>query len=60
MRDMKKALMKINTFFLINDELRKQYNEILDKVNNNIKKGFDSETVYNEKYLKTKIKSYLK
>ena len=55
MRDMKKALMKINTFFLINGELRKQYNEILDKVNNNIKKGFDSETVYNEKYLKTKI-----
>ena len=36
----------------------KKYNEIWDKVNNSIKKGFDSEHVYNEKYLKTKIKYY--
>ena len=29
-----------------------------EKVSSNIKKEFDSEHVYNEKYLKTKIKSY--
>ena len=28
------------------------------KVSNTIKKGFDSEPVYNEKYLRNKIKSY--
>ena len=28
------------------------------KVSNSIKKGFDSETKYNKKYLKFKIKSY--
>ena len=31
---------------------------IWEKVNNSIKKGSDSEPVYNEKYLKAKIKSY--
>ena len=31
---------------------------IWEKVNNSIKKGFDSEPVYNQKYLKAKIKSY--
>ena len=35
----------------------KKYNTILDKVSVNIKKEFDSEPVYNKKYLKTKIKS---
>ena len=30
----------------------------MDKVSNNIKKEFDSEPVCNEKYLKTKTKSY--
>ena len=34
------------------------YKEILVKFRNSIKKEFDSETIYNEKYLKTKIKSY--
>ena len=34
------------------------YNEIWEKVKNIIKKGFDSEPVYNEKYVKAKIKSY--
>ena len=29
-----------------------------DKVSNTIKKGFNSEPVYNENYLWTKIKSY--
>ena len=46
--------------FLIkdDDELLKRYNKIWDKFGNNIKKLFHSEPVYNEKYLKTKIKSY--
>ena len=39
------------------DELLEKYNEIWEKVKNFIKKEFDSEPVYNEKYLKAKIKS---
>ena len=46
-------------YFLIkNDELLEKYNEIWTKVKNSIKKEFNSEPGYNEKYLKTKIKSY--
>ena len=37
------------SFLIKNEELLEKYNEI--------KKGFDSEPVYNEKYLRTKIKS---
>ena len=45
--------------FLIKDyELLEKYNEICEKVRNSIRKEFDSEPAYNEKYLKTKIKSY--
>ena len=36
----------------------KKYNEIWDKVSSTIRKGFDSEQIYNEKYLKTETKSY--
>ena len=44
---------------LIKDgELLEKYNEIWKKIKNSIEKGFDSETAYNEKYLKAKIKSY--
>ena len=44
--------------FLIKDnEQLEKYNEIWDKVRNTIKKRCYSEPVYNEKYLKTKIKS---
>ena len=40
---------------LIKDnELLERYNEIWDKVSNAIKKVFDSELVYDEKYLKIK------
>ena len=35
-----------------------KYNEIWEKVKNSLKKEFDSKQVYNEKYLKAKIKSY--
>ena len=34
------------------------FNKIWKKVSNHIKKGFDSEPVYNERYLKTKLKSH--
>ena len=43
-----KALMKLNIY-----ELLEKYNEIGEKVKNSLKKQFDSETAYNEKYLKT-------
>ena len=46
-------------YFLIkNDELPEKYNEIRNKVSKVTKERFDSEPVYNNKYLKTKIKSY--
>ena len=45
--------MKLNMSFLIKDnDLLEKYNEIWKKVSNSIKTGFDSEPVYNEKYLK--------
>ena len=40
------------------DELLEKYNEIWEKVKSSIKKEFDSEPAYNEKYLKAKIKYY--
>ena len=39
------------------DELLEKYSEIWEKVSSSIKNEFDSEPAYNEKYLKTKIKS---
>ena len=39
------------------EKLFKKYNDIWEKVSNIIKKEFDSNPVYNEKYIKTKIKS---
>ena len=45
--------------FLIKDEkLIEKCNEIWEKISNIIKTEFDSKPMYNEKYLKTKIKSY--
>ena len=40
------------------DELLQKYNEIWEKVKNSLKKEFDSEPVYDEQFLKAKIKSY--
>ena len=46
-------------FFLIkNNELLEKYNKFWEIVKNSIKKEFYSEPIYNEKYLKAKIKSY--
>ena len=45
--------------FLTKDEkLLEKYNEIWKNVSSIIKKELDSKPIYNEKYLKTKIKSY--
>ena len=40
------------------EKLQEKYNEIWDKVGNTIKKIFYRQPIYNEKYLRTKIKSY--
>ena len=50
---------KYISFLIKDDELFEKYNEIREKVENSLKKEFDSEPVYNEKYLKTKTKSYI-
>ena len=42
------------SFLIKDDEFLEKYNEIWVKVKNSIKKDFDSEPVYNEKYLKAK------
>ena len=43
--------------FLIKDDDLLKNNKICNNVSNSINKVFDSKSVYNEKYLKTKIKS---
>ena len=42
------------SFSIKNEKILEKCNKVWDskKVSNNIKKGFDSEPVYNEKYLK--------
>ena len=49
---------KYMSFLIKDDELIEKYNEIWGKIKNSIKKELDSEPVYNEKYLKAKIKPY--
>ena len=39
-------------------KLLEKYNKIRYKVSNSIKKDLDTELVYNETYIKTKIKYY--
>ena len=46
-------------YFLIEDDnLLEKDNTICDKVSANIKKEFDSESVHNKHFLKTKIESH--
>ena len=46
-------------YFLLKDEkLLEKYNEVWKKVSNIIKNEFDRKLLCDEKYLKTKIKSY--
>ena len=40
------------------NKVLEKHNEIWDKVRKVVKKRFYSDPVYNERYLKTKIKSY--
>ena len=57
----RKKLKKLNIYiyFLVKDDgLLEKYNEISEKVKNILKKEFDNEPLYNEKYRKIKIKSY--
>ena len=49
---------KYMSFSIKDDKLLEKYNEIWEKVKNIIRKEFDSEAVYNEKYLKARMKSY--
>ena len=46
---------KYMSFFIKDDQLLEKHNEICEKVKNSLKKEFNNEPVYNEKYLKAKI-----
>ena len=48
----------INNLLAHDKKLLKKYNEIWDIVKNHFKRGFDSKPVYNNKYIKTRIKVY--
>ena len=49
---------KYITFLVHDKELLQKYNDIWDKISNLLKEGFDSEPVYNNKYIKTKMNIY--
>ena len=49
---------KYISFSIKDGELAEKYNKTWNKVSNIIKKGFDKRTVYDAKYISTKIKSY--
>ena len=49
---------KYMAFLIKDDELLKTYSKTWKKVKNSINTEFNSKPVYNEKYLKGKIKSY--
>ena len=45
-------------FFITDDDLLEKYNTIWDKVSADLEKEFDGDSLYNEEYLETKIKSH--
>ena len=49
---------KLMNFLIKNDDILEEYNTILNKVSVDLKNWFHSEPVYNDRFLKTKIKSY--
>lgn len=52
-------LMRINMFFMIKSvKVLRAYNYVCHKVSNLMIKGFESEPVYDNKYIKTKVKSF--
>ena len=46
------------SFLVKDDDLLEKCNEIRKNLKNSLKKEFDSEPVYNGKYLNAKVKSY--
>ena len=50
--------VKNMSFFLKNDKVLDKYNEIWDVIKNKLKIKFHSLPVYDEKYLKTKVREY--
>ena len=56
---MEQTLVKLKIYLLLikYDELLQKYNWVCEKVKNSHKREFDSESVYNGKYLKAKTKS---
>ena len=46
------------SFLADNNEFLERYTKIWEKINNLIDKKFDSEPVYNNKYVNTKVRSY--
>ena len=59
-KDSDETKYKYVSFYIKDEQLIEKYNEVWEKVKNSLKKEFDIEPVYNEKYLKSKIKSYNK
>ena len=59
-KDSDETKYKYVSFYIKDEQLIEKYNEVWEKVKNSLKKVFDIEPVYNEKYLKSKIKSYNK
>ena len=49
---------KYMTLLIKDDGLLEKYNEMWKKVKNSIEEEFDSEPVYNEKYVNARIKSH--
>ena len=46
------------SFFTNNNEFLERYTAIWEKISDLVNKKFDSDTIYNNKYINTKIKSY--
>ena len=46
------------SFFTDNDEFLERYTAIWEKINDLVNKKFDSDPIYNNKYINTKIRSY--
>ena len=49
---------KYMSLLIKDDELLEKYNKSFGKIKNSIKTEFDSQRVYNDKYLKAKIKPF--
>ena len=45
-------------FFTNNNEILERYTEIWEKISDLVNKKFDSEPIYNNKYINTKIRLY--